>query len=76
MILIFDKCRQNASVADYATFMRQTIRSFNTPLPQAFELFKISLFKFPSLGAKLCSNALPKCWICDFDFLLVFDLIF
>ena len=45
MILIFDSCRQNESVADYVTLMRQTIRKPQHPLPQAFKLLKISFFQ-------------------------------
>ena len=32
--------------------------------PRAFELLKIGSFKFPPLGPKWCSNALPYCQIC------------
>ena len=42
--------------------MRRSIRKFNIPpraTPRAFELLKIGLFKFPSLGAKKRSNAPP-----------------
>ena len=43
-------------------FMRRSIRQFNIPsraTPRAFELLKIGLFKFPTLGAKSRSNAPP-----------------
>ena len=49
--------------------MRRSNRNFNTPppppprKPRPFELWKIELFKFPSPGAKWCSNALPYCRI-------------
>ena len=41
--------------------MRRSIRSFNilpTGNPQAFELLKNGLFKFPPPGQKFCSNPL------------------
>ena len=50
--------------------MRRSTRNFNIPpppppgKPRAFELLKIGSFKFPPLGPKWCSNALPYRRIC------------